>query len=171
MIHRTPEFLDKFFLKHSPKPGKVLDVGSLDVNGNIKNFFTDRGYKYLGCDMRKGKNVDVVVNGHDLKKRFKRNSFDMVVCFDTLEHDDRFWLTVANMRYVLKPGGWLILGAPSNRHPRHNHPSDYYRFFETSFKEVFFDGYEEVYAEFQCYSDNGENNPDQIYGYARKPKT
>ena len=41
---------------------KTLDIGSLGVNGSLKDLFTD----YIGLDMREGDNVDIVANGHEL---------------------------------------------------------------------------------------------------------
>lgn len=167
MIGPTREFLQKLIDTHHPT-GDVLEVGSLDVNGNLREFFLSNFKSYVGIDMRDGANVDMVVDGHDIKKHFKKESFDLVICIDTLEHDCKFWETVENMRWVLKRGGWLILGAPSLKHPRHNHPHDYYRFFKSAF-EVFLEGYEEVYTVEQLYSGDNADLPDQVYGWGRKP--
>ena len=42
---------------------KVLDIGSLDINGNIKHLFS-HPYYYVGLDLANGPNVDVVCPGH-----------------------------------------------------------------------------------------------------------
>lgn len=168
MIGKTPELIKDFYSKYNPSGKNVLEVGSLDVNGNIKDLLLERYSNYIGIDMRDGANVDMVVDGHDIKKHFKKESFDLVICIDTLEHDSKFWLTVENMRWVLKKGGWLILGAPSLKHPRHNHPYDYYRFFKSAF-EVFLKGYKDVYTVEQTYSGDNADLPDQVYGWGRKP--
>jgi len=167
MIQPTADLLRRF-LQENPVSGRVLEVGSLDVNGNVNEILGQHFKEHIKMDMREGNNVDLVLNGHDIKKHFKEEEFDFVFCVDTLEHDDKFWITVENMRWVLKKGGWLFLGAPSLRHPRHNHPNDYYRFFETSFAS-FLEGYKGVHVEYQCYSNNGSEFPDQIYGYGQKP--
>ena len=164
MITTTREFV-KRLLERIPK-GKVLEVGSLDVNGNIRDLFG--GWEYIGVDMRDGKNVDKIVNGHDLLKEFEPESFDLVVCIDTLEHDVRFWETIENMRGVLKTGGYLVVCVPSLRHPRHNHPNDYYRFFETFLGEVALEGYDDLCINIDCYSDNNTNLPDEVLGWGRK---
>ena len=169
MINTTKKFIIEWKEKYPDLRGNVLEVGSLDVNGNVKDLFGDFE-SYIGSDMRAGANVDVVVNGHELVSKFDKDSFDLVICLDTLEHDDKFWLTVEQMKEVLRPGGFLIICVPSIRHPRHNHPSDYYRFFESSFSEVFFDGYENTNIRFECYANNDELNPDEILGWGRKPK-
>lgn len=164
MRHQTPTFVRQFLEKHNPKRDNVLEVGSLDVNGNIRDLFKDNAY--VGLDMRDGANVDVVGNGHDLVARFGKNKFNLVVCVDTLEHDDAFWVTVSEMKKVLKKGGWLILGVPSRRCPLHEHPSDYWRFMSHGM-EVMLDGLVDTYVEVQ--RDAGEDSAeDEIMGYGRK---
>ena len=144
----------------------MLEVGSLDVNGNILDIVKD--FDYVGIDMRDGKGVDVVMNGHDLSDTFGQE-FDLVVCFDTLEHDDKFWLTVAEMKKVLKPRCWLIIGTPSINHPIHEHPHDYYRFFDSTFRNVLFDGMTNIYVEHVFNDPLGDKlRPDQVMGYGQK---
>ena len=167
MTGHTKQFIEEFLVEH-PIKGKVLEVGSRYVNGSIKSIFELNGLKYTGLDMVKGTDVDVVLNAHDIKKEIKKASFNLVVCADTLEHDNRFWLTVENMRWVLKKGGWLVIKAPSLHCNLHEWPSDYYRFLEPVFKEVFFDGYEEVFTETLIGTGTSES-PDSIVGYGRKP--
>jgi len=48
----------------------ILDVGSYDVNGTVKKIFPLN--KYLGIDLAKGPNVDMVLNGDKLDK-LKKN--------------------------------------------------------------------------------------------------
>ncbi len=50
-------------------------------------------------------------DAHDLS-RFGDGRFALVLCNSMLEHDPRFWLTLAEARRVLAPGGWLVLGVP-----------------------------------------------------------
>ena len=155
MRWQTKEFVKKFVTDHWPG-GTVLEVGSLDVNGTVKELFPSG---YTGVDMRSGSNVDIVCNGHDLVKQFGEESFDTVVCFDTIEHDDKFWITLDQMKKVLKKGGWLLLGAPSLNCPLHDHPSDYWRFMPASFN-VLFEGLSNTLVE--------PENSDEIYGYGQK---
>lgn len=165
MRDQSKDFILKFFQNHT-KPAKVLDVGSLDVNGSIKPLFD--GCKYVGTDMREGPNVDVIVNAHELTTRFEKESFDLVVCLDTLEHDDRFWLTRDQLLEVLKPGGYLILGVPGRRCPEHDHPGDFWRFMPQSFPNFFFEGLEDFHYEVERQFADTE---DEIYGWGRKPAT
>jgi len=170
MLSTTIDFVKKFKKEH-PFLGRVLDVGSLDINGNLRGEFEE--FDYIGIDMRPGKNVDIDINGHDLKETFKKGEFDIVMCFDTLEHDIQFWLTVENMKWVLKKGGWLLVGAPSINHPRHNHPYDYYRFTRDSFSQYIFGDMTNVFIREDYYnvpenSDYNEDKPDQVFGWGQK---
>ncbi len=42
---------------------KVLEVGSLDINGSVRQFFKD--CNYIGIDLGIGKGVDIVCTGQD----------------------------------------------------------------------------------------------------------
>lgn len=168
MISTTTKFIEKFLVENKIKGGSALEVGSLDVNGNIKDQLTSNGFDYLGIDMREGNNVDRVIDGHDIKKHFEKGQFDLVICIDTMEHDKAFWVTVSNMKWVLKKGGWIILGAPSLRHPRHNHPSDYWRFFGEAFEALLSD-MDNVHVEELSFADPQDfSKPDQIYAWGQK---
>lgn len=82
----------------------VLEVGSLDINGSIRELFTL--CNYIGLDVGEGKGVDVVCPIH---KYYKTEEFDVVISTEMLEHDkywkDSLWSMYANLR----PGGILIL--------------------------------------------------------------
>ncbi len=62
---------------------KVLEVGSLNINGSVREFFTN--CDYLGVDIGEGKDVDLVCKGHELP--FPNLSFDVVISCECLEHD------------------------------------------------------------------------------------
>lgn len=48
---------------------------------------------------------------HDLSC-FESDRFDIILCNAVLEHDPTFWLSLAEMRRVAKPGGLLVIGVP-----------------------------------------------------------
>lgn len=102
--------------------GRTLDVGSMDINGCVRQFCAD----YVGVDMRPGENVDLVANAHVLP--FKNESFDNVLCMEMLEHDDLPFHSVSEMRRVLKCGGLFLMTARGINFPKHDHPHDYWRF-------------------------------------------
>lgn len=115
--------------------GTILEVGSMDVNGSLRPIF--KGQDYVGLDMRPGDNVDKVMNAHQLWPTFGAQSIQVVICCDTFEHDDAFWLTLDHIATVLRPGGYFLCSVPSIYFPNyHGHPDDYWRFTESAFQQI-----------------------------------
>lgn len=114
------------------KQQTIVEIGSLDVNGNLREPF--KGHVYVGVDMRPGDNVNLVLNAHDLRDHFPAGSVDAIICCDTFEHDDAFWLTLEEIYNVLRVGGLFICSVPSIAFTvYHPHPDDYWRFTEPAF--------------------------------------
>lgn len=107
--------------------GSVLEVGSLNVNGGVRDLFAG---SFVGVDFRDGPGVDAVMDGHALD--FEDASFDVVVSTEMLEHDSAFWLSLAEAGRVLRPGGHLLLTTRGNGFAEHGHPNDYWRFMPSS---------------------------------------
>lgn len=124
----------KDFIKSS---GKILEVGSLDINGSVREYFTD-AKEYIGIDSMKGLGVDKVLNAHNILKVWGAETFDTVLCLEMLEHDDKPWITIENVKKVLKKAGFLIMSTPTFGFPLHRFPKDYFRFGEDAFREIFF---------------------------------
>jgi SAM-dependent methyltransferase len=83
---------------------RVLDVGSLDVNGNNRHLFT--GCEYIGIDIAEGKNVDQVALCHEYNA--PPQSFDMIISNDCFEHDMYWQNSFSNIVRMLKPGGMFL---------------------------------------------------------------
>ena len=116
-----------------PPHGRVLECGSLNVNGGVRELFD--GCWYTGIDYREGLGVDLIATCHALP--FPDASFAWVVCSSMLEHDERPWLSAAEMLRVLKPGGQLVVTAPGFGWPRHDFPGDLWRFSGEAFGVLF----------------------------------
>lgn len=83
---------------------KVLEVGSLDINGTIRNLFPM--CYYTGLDVGKGKGVDFVCPIHEYSLP---EEFDVVVSTEMLEHD-KYWKDSLKSMYInLKSGGLMML--------------------------------------------------------------
>ena len=52
----------------------------------------------------------MLANANDMP--FADASFDLVMSVSTLEHDKHFWLSLAEMKRVLRPGGVLAIAVP-----------------------------------------------------------
>ena len=80
----------------------VLEIGSLNINGTVRDFFEST--KYIGADVAPGRDVDVVCNGENLD--YPNNSFDVTVSAECFEHNPEWVATFRNMwrmskKYVL----------------------------------------------------------------------
>jgi SAM-dependent methyltransferase len=117
--------------------------------------------------------TSVLGNANDMP--FEDESFDLVMTISTLEHDKSFWLSLAEMKRVLRPGGMLVIGVPGYvRDPerdrgrktvtyRVHFAFDYYRFSEQAVAEVFFEGMERVQV-------GSLLRPPRIVGHGFKPQ-
>src|SRR5690348_7518114 len=93
----------------------VLDVGSLDINGNNQYLFED--CLYLGVDLAVGRNVDVICKGHELS--LPDGTFDTVVSTECFEHDQYYAKSLRNILRMLKPGGLFIFTCATTGRPEH----------------------------------------------------
>lgn len=96
----------------------VLDIGSLDINGNNKELFTN--CLYLGVDILPGNNVDVISKGHELS--LPSEVADFIVSTECFEHDKYYQETFKNILRLLKPGGLLMFTCATTGRPEHGTP-------------------------------------------------
>lgn len=107
----------------------VLEVGSQDVNGSIRPYVTRQFPSlYHGVDMAPGRGVDEVADVHTLIERFGRESWDVVISTEMLEHVQNWKGAVIQLKEILRPGGTLLLTTRAPGFPRHGYPDDYWRF-------------------------------------------
>lgn len=108
----------------------VLDIGGLDVNGSLRQFFTKNNY--ISIDIENGPNVDLVVPPGE-RLPFEDGSVDIVVSTSCFEHDPCFWMTFREMCRVVKVGGFIYASVPAGTTVGHGfyhtHPGDNYRFY------------------------------------------
>lgn len=93
---------------------RVVDFGSKDYNGSLKDLFTNS--LYVGVDISDGKNVDVVSKCHE----FSDNKvYRTVISGEMLEHDEYWKLSLKNMYKVLEKGGLLAISCAGKDRPEH----------------------------------------------------
>jgi SAM-dependent methyltransferase len=126
--NNAQRFFDKYCAS-LPETSDVLDVGSYDLNGTMKPIFNK--FKYTGCDVASGPNVDVVCNSNELI--FEKDSFDIIISSSCFEHDALFWVTFLEMCRVLRSNGLIYICAPSTGYV-HRFPFDCWRFYPDSWK-------------------------------------
>jgi len=130
-------YLIKSFVEiFKPTKQKILEVGSFIVAGQEKEMSFRKLFWnniYTGIDLRPGNGVDKIENIEKLT--FKNNSFDIIICIDTIEHVENPIKAVSEMFRVLKPNGILILSSVMN-FGIHEFPSDYWRFTPFIFEQI-----------------------------------
>lgn len=94
---------------------RVLEIGSLDINGSVRGLFA--GGEYVGLDLGPGRGVDVVGAGEDYGAPAR--SFDVVICCETMEHNPRWRETWLNMLRLLRGDGLLVMTCATEGRPRH----------------------------------------------------
>lgn len=93
----------------------VLEIGSQDINGTIRDYFTD--CDYVGVDMFPGKCVDMVAQYPEFDRQF-----DTLAIFSAYEHDFEWKKNFKHNLQWLKKGGmcFVCFGAEGNH--EHNYP-------------------------------------------------
>ena len=134
------DFGKKYLTEEDIKEKLVIEIGSIDVNGSLRPIAEAHGpRRYLGVDIVKGPGVDEICSVHDLVKRFGRESFDLAISSEMIEHVQDWRDAISQMKAVLKPGGVLIFTTRSYPFPYHEYPYDYWRFELEDVRAIFSD--------------------------------
>ncbi len=116
---------------------RIIDVGSSQVdeaNSCYKPLFGKPGWTYVGVDIAAGLNVDLVLPS-PYEFPLANDYADVVISGQAFEHIEFFWLSWLEMVRVLKPGGYIMLIAPS-RGVEHRYPNDCWRFYPDGFRAL-----------------------------------
>ena len=135
--HLKMEWFKNTYLNTSTKLD-VLDVGSLDNKGdyNYSDIFDEKNWTYVGLDIQKGNNVDIIVTDIYNWFEIEDNSYDVIISGQFFEHLEFFWLTISEIERVLKPGGYVCIITPSSG-PKHGiNVLNCYRFQEDGLKSM-----------------------------------
>jgi hypothetical protein len=146
---------------------KVLEIGSLDINGSIRQFFI--GCDYTGVDLGEGKGVDLVARGEELD--FPDGHFKVVASCECFEHNENWEATFRNM--IRMSSGLVFFSCATTGRPEHGtrrtSPSDapftldYYKnLTEEDFREKF------TFEEFESYGFSTNSNPQDLYFWGIK---
>lgn len=94
---------------------KVLEVGSLDINGTVRDFFSN--CNYTGLDVSLGKGVDIVCEGQNYNA--PDQTYDVVCSAECFEHNP-YWLeTFQNMIRLCKSEGLIFFTCATDGRPEH----------------------------------------------------
>ena len=109
-VRKLQETLGPFFTDQ-----RVLEVGSLDINGSVRQFFS--GGSYVGLDVAAGPGVDVVCQGQEYAA--PDGSYDVVISCEAMEHNPHWVGTMENMIRVCRPGGLVVMTCATVGRPEH----------------------------------------------------
>lgn len=112
--------------------GKTLDFGA--GSAKYRNLIIPHTDEYLTFDVVPGEHVDIIGDAH--KPPFADNAFDTVISTQMLEHVEKPWAVIAEIRRILKPGGLCILTAPFMI-PYHADPHDFFRYTKEGLESLF----------------------------------
>lgn len=129
-INKAKDLFPKYFEKGI----KILELGALDVNGNVREPFAG---KFTGVDWTAGKGVDIVVPAKETT--FDPDSFDVILSVNHLEHDPDWQESLGHNFPALKQDGLLILrwaGMGSAPHGPEFDPHGEHGYYPKSMAEV-----------------------------------
>lgn len=94
---------------------KILEVGSQDINGSVRQQFND--CDYTGIDVGAGPGVDVIAQGQEYDA--PDGSFDATISCEVMEHNPYWKATFLNMIRMCRPGGLVLFTCASVGRPEH----------------------------------------------------
>jgi len=115
----------------------ILDFGGRKLKGN-KSYYSliehIPNIIYKGVDIVEGSGVDIVMEDPYICP-LDNESTNLIVSGQMLEHCEFFWLTIKEMERILKPGGYILLIAPSKGNV-HRYPVDCWRFYPDAYQAL-----------------------------------
>jgi SAM-dependent methyltransferase len=149
---------------------KVLEIGSLDINGTMRSFFSN--CDYLGIDVGKGKGVDLVCQGQEYGA--PDESYDVCTSGECFEHNPYWAETFANMVRMCKSNGLVLFTCATTGRKEHGTTRtdlesspltvgigwEYYKNLdEQDFRESFEESFDELFSEYEFHSTEDYDNP------------
>jgi SAM-dependent methyltransferase len=96
------------------KGERTLEIGSLNINGTVRNAFTSN--EYVGVDVGSGTGVNVVISGHEYDSD---KPFDCCISCECFEHNPFWKETFLNMVRLCASGGLVIFTCATTGRPEH----------------------------------------------------
>ena len=157
---------------------KVLEVGSLDINGSMRSFFSE--CDYLGIDVGEGQGVDLVVQGQEYNA--PDESYDVCASGECFEHNPYWAKTFSNMVRMCKSGGLVLFTCATTGRKEHGTSRtdsgsspltvgigwEYYKnLTEQDFRESFEESFDEIFSEYEFHSTEDYDNPTDFIKHMR----
>jgi len=119
---------------------KIVELGSRII-GNQENLSARSIFgsnctpdKYVGIDYIEGNGVDLVEDVTNLP--FEDNSISTVIALNLLEHVQKFWLAIDEVKRILSEDGIVIFATPFS-YEIHGCPEDYFRYTPSFYNKEF----------------------------------
>lgn len=93
----------------------VIEIGSLDINGSVRDMF--ELCNYVGFDVGPGPGVDYAIPGQMV--RYPGESFDVAISAECFEHNPYWEDTFLNMVRMTKWGGLVTFTCAGKDRPEH----------------------------------------------------
>jgi SAM-dependent methyltransferase len=111
-------FIEGAVIKYGPLRGDIVEIGSQNVNGGIRNLFKS-AKSYLGIDIEEAEGVDLVI---DAVKWQPKQKYDLVISMETFEHAPLWPQILSVMASALKDGGIMLITCATT--PRQPHSAN-----------------------------------------------
>lgn len=123
-MHRSSQERFNWFFKHYKDylldlgggSIKMLDVGGKNYNGTYEDILLGTNYKKDILDILEGPEVTYIPEDPYCWSEIQDETYDFVYSAQTFQHINYFWLTICEMKRVLKTNGILLIIAPSVRY-------------------------------------------------------
>lgn len=116
--------LARFIYSKLPvKKGALVDIGA--GNGLILKFFKPKGFDVSGIELEKDqvhqmqqdyKLKDVAIAQGDITRMKGKETFDVVIASDVIEHIENDFNALTNLFSFVKKNGYLVITVPAHMH-------------------------------------------------------
>lgn len=96
---------------------RILEIGSLDINGGVRNYLLPYSSSYHGIDPQDGPGVDEVA---DASEFIRPRSFDCIISTEVFEHTPSWRQIIGNSHINLVDGGFFIATMAGETRPPHS---------------------------------------------------
>jgi SAM-dependent methyltransferase len=96
---------------------RIIDFGSLDINGGPHRLLESIDCEYTGVDLDEGDNVDLICRGELVD--YPTASFDIAMSSELFEHTPTWREIFYNMCRLTKPGGIVVISCAGRFREEH----------------------------------------------------
>jgi len=119
---------------------RVIEVGSLDINGSLREIINSyKPAEYIGVDIKEGPGVDMLCKAEELVEKFGKGSFDIVISTELLEHVRDWKRVISNFKNICRENGTILITTRSYGFGYHDFPYDFWRYELEDIKKIFSD--------------------------------